>query len=390
VNKVKEQLSKHMHTLCEQIGERHIGSEGEAKAADYIEQVFQSSGYRVYRESFDAPGWNYGDYNLEIVGTGRSLPCFPCYYSHACDATGKLLIVDPENLDDFDVKGRICFIPSKPSHEGVFDRNDIAERLDEKGAAALIVVSCLYHAVDTKTVRTPRLKRLGVMCIAGETVWEIGRNIGADFRVKIDAETFPARPSNIVARVEGDRGKKAVIGAHYDTTPGTAAASDDGSGTAVLLELARLLRDKTNGYSIDFAAFSAEEYGEKGGGLGSFEYVRQHHAELEHVSWMSTIDCVGLFFGQELAQVGRGRSWQMKDCIERTVKPYGLITTEVGPWCDSTMFYNNGIPTVSFFNTSCWSELHSTRDALDIVSMDGLTNVCKATFAVFSQLLKQF
>jgi len=384
----RERLSKHMHVLCSQIGERHIGSEGEAKAADYIEQSFQSSGYRVYRESFDAPGWNYGEYSLSIVETGRSLPCFPCYYSPACDVTGKLIVVAPEELDDLDVEGRICFIPEKPSGGDVFGRNEVAERLDEKGASALIVVGGHHHAVDTKTIRTPRLRRLGVMCIAGETVWEIGRNIESDFRVKIVAETFPTRSSNIVARVEGDSGKKAIISAHHDTTPGIDGASDNASGTAVVLELARLLRGKTNGYSLDFVAFGAEEYGDKGGGLGSFEYARQHHAELEHVSWMCNLDGVGLLFGQEDVYVAR--SWKMRDCIERTVKPYGLVAGVGRPIGDSSIFHHNAIPTVNFHNPSSFWEIHTPRDVLGTISIDGLTNVCEAAFAVVSQLLESF
>ena len=388
MEKLQERLSEHMHVLCDQIGERYLGSEGEAKAADYIQRVFERAGYRVLREGFDAPGWRYGEYSLSIEKTGRSLPCFPCYYSQPCDVTGKLLLVDTDKLQGLDVKGRICFAPNRTSHEGVLGRNELAERLDEMGAAALIIVSCLHHTVDTKTVRTPRLNHLGVMCIAGETVWEVSRNIKSDFRVKIVAENFSTRSSNIVARVEGDRDKKAIISAHYDTAPGIAGASDDAAGIAVLLELARLLKGKTNGYSLEFVAFSAEEYGDKGGGLGSFEYVRQHHAELERILWMSTLDCIALPFGQETIHVTR--SWRMRDRAEQTANPYGLIVQNAPPVGDASVFHHHAIPTLSFINTSCWYELHSARDTLDIVSIDDLANVCEAASAVFSQLLKEF
>ena len=107
MEELRERLSEHMHVLCDQIGERHLGSEGEAKAADYIQHSFESSGYRVFREGFDAPGWTYGEYSLSIAETGQSLPCFPCYYSRPCDVTGKLLIVDAEALENLDVKGKL-------------------------------------------------------------------------------------------------------------------------------------------------------------------------------------------------------------------------------------------------------------------------------------------
>lgn len=51
-----------------------------------------------------------------------------------------------------------------------------------------------------------------------------------------------------------------IIDAHYDTIngPGT---NDNGSGTVLLLELARLLRDVETDYSIKFIHFSGEELG---------------------------------------------------------------------------------------------------------------------------------
>ena len=58
-------------------------------------------------------------------------------------------------------------------------------------------------------------------------------------------------------RGEGPAG--IIVGAHYDTVPGTPGADDNASGVAALLELARLLRSKALNGRIAFAAFSTEE-----------------------------------------------------------------------------------------------------------------------------------
>ncbi len=75
---------------------------------------------------------------------------------------------------------------------------------------------------------------------------------------------------NVVCLKPGtiDQDKYIVIGAHYDshcnnadpytTAPG---ADDNGSGTAAVLELARILKDVPTKYSILFTPFSAEEMG---------------------------------------------------------------------------------------------------------------------------------
>lgn len=51
-----------------------------------------------------------------------------------------------------------------------------------------------------------------------------------------------------------------IIDGHYDTKNG-AGSNDNGSGTAIILELARILKDVPTEYSIKFIHFSGEEIG---------------------------------------------------------------------------------------------------------------------------------
>ncbi|MDI7262050.1 MAG: M28 family peptidase, partial [Thermodesulfobacteriota bacterium] len=65
--------------------------------------------------------------------------------------------------------------------------------------------------------------------------------------------------SNLIAEKTGTEEKVVVIGAHYDTVPGTPGADDNGSAVAGLLELARLHRDAPNKKTLLFVAFANEE-----------------------------------------------------------------------------------------------------------------------------------
>lgn len=62
--------------------------------------------------------------------------------------------------------------------------------------------------------------------------------------------------------------KYVIICGHYDTIYGP-GVSDNGSGTAILLEAARILKDVPTEYSIKFIHFSGEEQGLK----GSYHYA---------------------------------------------------------------------------------------------------------------------
>jgi len=66
-----------------------------------------------------------------------------------------------------------------------------------------------------------------------------------------------------------------IVGAHYDSAPGTAGADDNASGVAVLLEAARLLRERSPGRQVRFVAFGTEEppaFGSRN--MGSWHYAR--------------------------------------------------------------------------------------------------------------------
>ncbi|MBW8522694.1 M28 family peptidase [Chryseobacterium chendengshani] len=83
-----------------------------------------------------------------------------------------------------------------------------------------------------------------------------------------------------------------IICGHYDTVAG-AGVSDNGSGTAILLEAARILKDIPTEYSVKFIHFSGEEQGL----LGSSHYVNnvvfQNNVRSINLKVVFNIDQVG-------------------------------------------------------------------------------------------------
>jgi Peptidase family M28 len=72
---------------------------------------------------------------------------------------------------------------------------------------------------------------------------------------------YDQRVTNVLATVPGTAEGSAyyVIGAHYDTAPGTPGADDNASAVAVMLELAGRLRQARLKAPVLFAAFALEE-----------------------------------------------------------------------------------------------------------------------------------
>ena len=86
---------------------------------------------------------------------------------------------------------------------------------------------------------------------------------------------------NLIATIPGARKERIAITGHYDTKLFRefrfVGANDGGSSTAFLLELARILKSRTNGFTIELIFFDGEEATLKDWGEGDHTYGSQHY-----------------------------------------------------------------------------------------------------------------
>ena len=105
---------------------------------------------------------------------------------------------------------------------------------------------------------------------------------GGNLEVRVSKAPLAQQPSrNVVAELNNDieDDETLIIGAHYDTTPNSSGANDNGSGVAAALVVAEELSDDELPFDLRFVLFGAEEIGLNGsfayvGGLGEGESER--------------------------------------------------------------------------------------------------------------------
>jgi hypothetical protein len=110
-----------------------------------------------------------------------------------------------------------------------------------------------------------------------------------------------------------------VVGAHYDSAQGTPGANDNASGTAAVLELARLLHDLKDSAAkrIRLVLFVNEEppyY--RTADMGSLKFARMLHERGERVVAMYSLETIGYYSDRPGSQ--------------RYPKPFGLFFTNKG------------------------------------------------------------
>lgn len=92
-----------------------------------------------------------------------------------------------------------------------------------------------------------------------------------------------------------------VLGAHYDTVPGTPGADDNASGIAALLELARVFANKPLPFTLRFVAFANEETYQYET-MGSYVYAQSCRQSGDNIIGMISLEMLGSFSDEEGSQ----------------------------------------------------------------------------------------
>jgi len=186
---------------------------------------------------------------------------------------------------------------------------------------------------------------------------------------------------NVIGVLEGSdpvlKNESIVIGAHYDHLgrggEGSLAprsgeihhgADDNASGTAGMLELARLFsaqrpRPKR---TLVFIGFSGEEEGL----LGSNYYVNHPLIPLANTVGMINMDMIGRMKDRKLVIGGVGTAKEWREIIGQGSFELTLNEDGYGP-SDHSMFYSKQVP-VLFFWTGTHNDYHKPSDTFDKIN----------------------
>jgi len=381
-----------LHVLCDTLGSRWPGTPGGDAAASYLERKMKEYGLDdVHAERFPLSAWSRGSVHLDLVAPfarpvfGISLPNTG---THTIEA--EVLFADFASVDEWKaisprVRGRIVFCQgsARKEHRLPIGRAQKARLAAEAGAAGFAWVSeregriLLVGSVERDVGES-----MPCLAVAREDASALRRTQASEGRVVLRIQTSntfrEVEVANVVGEIRGrGRGNPLVVaGAHYDGHDVADGAHDDASGTACMLEAARVLAP----YSADlqctlrFVLFTAEELGV----VGSRVYVDEHAAELDRIRFMLNADGVGLSPNEEYLHIPLGGP--VVERLRRTLAAlHRPIQVEQGAmplsW-DHEGFALQGVPCGSLTDPvggpgpRSWA--HTCADSLDKVSVEGV------------------
>jgi hypothetical protein len=202
-------------------------------------------------------------------------------------------------------------------------------------------------------------------------------HIPLDYDIEIDTRSYQTiiQTSNIIGVKRGNSDKYIVVGAHYDhigTKKGIIhpGANDNASGVALMLELAKRLRNKDIYYNIIFIAFGAEE----GKIAGSKFFIENLPFPKENIELMVNLDILGGLKGDSLHYhySGKYKEKALKH-IPQIKSNLNLIKDKSLP-SDSYRFIHAKVPTIEFY-TGIPKEIHTPEDTEDKINYPGMEKI---------------
>ena len=265
-----------VHFLSERVGPRVTGTEEEKFTANFIKERLLSYGYEVEVQKFSIPDKRIG--HLQTADGDEVLITIPSGSAATAEEglTAPLYDGGLGYASDFSAEaiGKIALIS-----RGELTFQQKVENAHAAGAIAVLI----YNNVDQASPLNPSINDHAPIPVGGMTKVS-GEALLADVLSQKGTVTLNvkhlgnATSQNIIAKRSPKKGGKhdiVHVSAHYDSVPFAPGASDNATGTAVALELARVLKSYPIEKELRIAFVGAEEIGL----VGSKYYVSQLTAD---------------------------------------------------------------------------------------------------------------
>ena len=356
---------EHIRKLASEIGDRISGSAEERQAAEYIAEVLRGYGYDVEMQRFAVSTFVSRKVALDVESPQKqALNAQPLTNSRPGEVTGEIVYAGIGRETDFTpaVRGKVALV----QRDGQITHQQKAAAAAAAGATALVIYNNAEDIfLGELSQNAPGIPVLSISGAEGRSLRD--RIQAGPVRVSLlfDGGREEGESVNVIARPPGAR-CRALLGGHYDSVPDAPGASDNASGTAAVIEMARVQALRGNAEQACFAAFGSEETGLD----GSRAFVRAISAEDKSaLRFMLNFDMVAV--GTEWLLIGTPSLQQQGKAILDGMGLDGRATSLLGASSDHASFMNAGIPAL-FLHRSDDPLLHTPEDVLSRIDKDQL------------------
>ena len=395
----RRNIERILRTLTEDIGVRLAGSDADRRTIDFVRSELADSVAKVVVEEFPVRERHVTAERLEVEYSGG-------WEEHGCS-----LFSNAPGTDGKPIEAPLCFFEAPAEyHSADFSRlagkavvhlgchiesREHYRKLIEAKPAFLLMVDTRYPGtVPLADGMFPSyVESVGAVPtvnVAYMDAWRWQVEGAETARLAVSGGMRESSSANVIAEIPGtdESAGMLIVSGHHDTQANSPGADDNGTGTAAVIELARVL-GKRGPFrrTIRLISFGAEEQLS----VGSAAYVRSHRDEMARSTRLVlNFDACGSHFGWfELTTNGPR---EMAGHLQRFYADRGLhmrVTTEAVPYSDHFPFVAAGVPAAYIGRSNCAGGRffhHRTDDDITRVSVDLLASLFEASAILLEEL----
>jgi aminopeptidase YwaD len=274
------------------------------------------------------------------------------------------------------------------------DLKTAVAEMTKKGAAGILWFDPAQHPVLPKVNRlehwapSPQADLIAYR-VSQECYSELARRIGETVRLTFDAQSPRVAGFNVAAVLGNPSEGIVVVSAHRDALGPSVEGStifpgaiDNASGTATLLEIARVLKaDESFQDGVIFLSTDGEELGL----TGANQFVARLPIEKDNLRFVVNMDCIGVR-GAEITEIytaaGKSTAAAVRDMISDSLTASGLgvkhVSNKYGS--DHLSFERKGYETICLHCVKADMQpyYHGPKDTVETVDPKVLAAIVKA------------
>jgi aminopeptidase YwaD len=382
MNASAREIEKHLRLLSVDIGTRVAGSRQEKEAAGAVENHFSRLGLETGQLRFRFPNYLPRTCRLEIVSGGkpeRVTSARPMAYTPDTPTGG--------------VSGQLCFLQTGTQHD--------LQQPGLRGKVGLLLGSAnLRFSAFRRKLIAAKLK--GLVVVDHRTEYRTPISVGAapqwmlDFslpvvgvphlvavdllkmgRLKVSLTTQGHRVSsesqNVWAEIPG-QGSAAreiiVVTCHLDSVPDAPGANDNGSGTAAVMELARILRREKLKRTVRLIGFGVEERLS----VGAYLYATRQVQDANQIKLCINLDSIGAIAGEDIiTTTGTPALTRLVRKVYDACRHGAEVVEDVSIYSDMFPLNMLGIPSAWCYRSGGLWAFHTRLDNFENVSPQATT-----------------
>lgn len=384
----------YLKTLCAEIPERSVGSEGNRQATSFLEKLLSSLGWQTEMSELDVIDWEDGGATLQDAEQSYNVLVSP--YSLGCSVQAPLISASClEELERQEITGKILLLYGDMAKEQLMPKNfvfynpeehqKIIALLEQKQPVAIISATSRNAALAGGVYPFPLIEDGDFDIPSVYMTEDEGKKllscVGKPVMLQSRSTRIPAKAYNVVARKGKNGEERIVISAHIDAKKGSPGAIDNATGVVILLILAELLKEYDGDRLLEIVAFNGEDYYAV---PGQMDYIRRNQEHFRKIVLNINIDGAGYKEGDSAFSL-----FDVPEAIKVQVNEMLAIfdgLTEGIPWPqgDHSIFIQYGCAAIAV--SSQWfiehvdsQEItHTPKDNIDMVDCRKVVEIAQA------------